>query len=265
MKKYLMALALATALPGGALAADMPLKAPPYIQPFAPSGSGWYIGVGTEAGVAASSISGTTFPSLTGGNLTSDGGAVGVDAGYIWSNCLLQTWCQIEVDLRYQNIGGSMGGASVNSLWSVREEFDVGAQVFQTVLAAVGNIGVSFPTFNPSGMLPANIAVATIPRQYVGFIADEYEIGGNFGSASGQTWGFAPGVTTGYRWQTLGTNGLPNNGSLKIHADIEWPTKGADLTGVFAGAGGAPLAVTASASMQTLYRVGIQYDFGISH
>jgi hypothetical protein len=242
----------------------MPLKAPPYAQPFAPNGAGWYVGVGTEAGVAASSITGTTFPNLTGGNLTSDGGAVGVDVGYIWSSCLLQTWCQIEVDFRYQNIAGSMGGASVNSLWSVREEFDVGAQVFQTLVAAVGNLGVSFPTFNPSGMLPANIAVATIPRQYVGFVLDEYEIGGNFGSATGQTWGLAPGVTTGYRWQTLGTNGLPNGGSLKIHADIEWPTKGADLNGVFAAPGGAPLQVSASASMQTLYRVGIQYDFGIS-
>jgi hypothetical protein len=264
MRKLLLA-AVAFFIAAPAFAADMPLKAPPYIQPFAPAGSGWYLGVGTDAAVASSSVNGSAFPNLTGGNLTSDGGAVGVDAGYIWSNCLLQTWCQIEVDLRYQNISGSMGGASVNSLWSIREEFDVGAQVFQTILAAVGNVGISFPTFNPSGMLPANIAVATIPRQYLGFILDEYEIAGTFGSASGQTWGLAPGVTTGYRWQTLGTNGLPNNGSLKIHADIEWPTKGADLTGVFAAPGGAPLQVSASASMQTVYRVGIQYDFGVGH
>jgi hypothetical protein len=264
IKAMIIAAALASTSTA-ALAADMPLKAPPYAAPFAtPTSSGWYVGAGTEGGVASSSISGTTFPSLTGGNLTADGASVGIDTGYIWGNCLLQTWCQIEVDLKYQNIGGSMGSGSVNSRWSVSEEFDVGAQVFQTILAAVGDLGVNFPTFNPSGLLPANVAVATIPRQYFGFVADEYEIGGTFGSASGQTWGFAPGVTTGYRWQTLGTNGQPNDGSLKIYAKIEWPTKGVDLSGVFAGPGGAPLAVSANAEMSTLYLVGIHYDFGIA-
>jgi hypothetical protein len=261
-----IAIAVAACVPwAAALAADMPLKAPP-IMPFSAAGYGWYIGAGTEGGVASSSVNGSTFPSLTSGGLAADGAAVGVDVGYIWTNCLLSTWCQLELDVKYQNISGANGIGSVDSRWSISEEWDVGAEVFNTLFAAVGNLGVNFPAFDPTGLLPSSKAVslAATPRQYFGFVLDEIQMGGNIGSVSGESWAIAPGVTSGWRWQVLNPDGSSKDASLKVFAKIEWPTRGVGLSGVLAQPGGAPLQVTGTASMETLYLAGIHYDFGVA-
>lgn len=262
MKLFKIALAAALALATPAFAADMATKAAPL--PFiTANGSGWYLGAGTEAALAASSVSGSNFPGLTSSNFYAAGATVGVDVGYIWGNCFAGTWCQVEVDGKYQNIGGSTATGSVQSLWSMSQEFDVGASLFQTLFAAVGNLGTNFPTFNPTQLLPSAVAVAATPRQYFGIVLQESEVSGTFGSADGQTWNVAFGPKTGYRWQTLGTNGQPNDGSLNIYAEILFANRGADLTGVFSAPGKAPLAVTGAAEMSTMYLAGIHYDFGI--
>jgi hypothetical protein len=248
-----------------ALAADLPVKASPGpILPFTtPNGSGWYIGAGTEGGVASSNVSGSNLfaTNLVGGGLTASGAAVGVDAGYIWGNCFLGTWCQFEVDVKYANIGGANGIGSINSRWSVSEEFDIGSELFKTLFAAVGNLGVNFPSFSP--VLPPNVAVVNIPpRQYFGFIVDEYELSGTVGSVRGQTWGIAPGLTTGFRWETVGTNGQPNDGSVKVFAKVEWPMRGVDVSGVFASPVG-QLQFSGNTQMSTLYLAGVHMDFGL--
>lgn len=233
--------------------------------PFsAPGGLGAYLGGGFEGGVAASSVNGTSFPNLTGGGLNAAGAAVVVDWGYIWSNCILSTWCQVELDAKYQNINGSTtgGGASVSSQWAFSQEFDIGADAIATLTSVLPNLNTSFPTFNPSGLLPANIAVATTPRGYVGFKSEFFKENGQFGGATGETWGWAPGVTGGYRWQTLGSNGQPNGGSLKAYADILWANRGITLENLFS-AGGAPKVVNGSASMNTFYMAGLHYDFPV--
>jgi hypothetical protein len=255
-------LAAAAAFATSAFAADMPTKAPPGAFATAAS-SGWYIGAGTEGSIAASDVSGTAF-SLTGGNLTAGGGSVVGDVGRIWNACIGGTWCQVEVDGKYQNIGGANTVGSVNSRWAVSAELDVGAEVVNQFFAAIGsNLNNPFPTFNPTSLLPAAVNVAATPRPYFGIVGQGTEINGTFGSLQGQTFNFSFGPKTGYRWQTLGTNGLPNNGSLNVYAQILFANKGVDMNGLFATAGGTPLGVHASAEMTTWYMAGIHYDLGI--
>ena len=205
-----------------------------------------------------------SLPGITGGGLSAAGGTIDIDAGYIWGACILNTWCQIEIDGQYANITGSTAVGTISSQWASTQEFDIGADVIQTVLALLPNAQNPFPSFNPSSLLPANIAVATTPRGYVGFKQGEFLVNGNVGQAGGQTWAYAPGVTSGFRWQTLGTNGAPNGGSIKVFADIMWPTRGVSISNVF-GIGGAPIVTQASAAMNTIYVAGVHYDFGIGY
>jgi hypothetical protein len=251
----------------GAHAADLPVlgKAPTAANPFTTTnGSGFYVGVNTMASVAPATVSGTNFPNLDVSNFTAAGGSIGIDGGYIWGNCLGGTWCQIEVDADYQNISGGASGGSAQSLWSVSEEFDVGAQIFQTAIAALPSLNGNnpFPVINPTGLLPANLAVAATPQQYLGANAEQYQLSGTFGSATGENWAVAFGLDTGYRWQTLNSAGKPNGGSLNIQAKVEWPSKGVTLNNVFA-VGGAPITVGAAVQESALYTVKLQYDWGL--
>jgi hypothetical protein len=97
---------------------------------------------------------------------------------------------------------------------------------------------------------------------YVGFKQAEMLISGNVGQSGGQDWAYAPGVTAGWRWQTLGSNGAPNGGSLKVFADIYWADKGASIANLF-GTSGAPIVTQANANLNTMYVAGLHYDFGV--
>jgi hypothetical protein len=266
MRKIALAIPLSVAFIASAFAADVP---PPFVakgpvSPFSTAaGSGWYVGVGTSAAVAASNVSGNviTLPGLTGGSVSAAGGTVDADFGYIWGRCILNTWCQVEVDGKYTNVSGNTDVGSIAYRWGITQEFDVGADVIQTVLAAFPSLGNPFPSFNATSLLPANVAVSNTPRGYFGVKNADYLVSGNVGQSGGQTWIDAPGVTTGFRWQTLGSNGLPNGGSLKVFADVMWATKGLSLSNVF-GTGGAPIVTQANASLNTMYVAGLHYDFG---
>jgi hypothetical protein len=244
-------------------AADMATKAAPQ-NPFVgtASSAGWYVGLGVEGDVAASNVSGSNFAGITSSNLTAGGGSMGLDVGYIWNNCLLGTWCQLELDGTWQNVAGTAAVGSVNSQYSISEEFDVGAQLVDTITSYL-NLNTSFPTFNPTNLLPAAAKVNTAPREYFGFVLDEMNLNGSFGSANGQTWAVAYGPKTGYRWQTLGSNGSPNGGSLNVYAEVLFANRGVTIDNLFA-AGGAPISLNSSAEMSTLYRMGVHYDFGIA-
>jgi hypothetical protein len=259
MKTILLAAAAVLSL-NAARAADMPVfKAQ---QPFAGTGSGSYCGAGTTAGVAQASVSGNNLfaTSLVNGNINAIGGSVGGDCGYISNRGPLGTWWQIEGAGKYQNITASDGPVSIASRWAATQELDFGAELFQMVFAAGGNVGLTFPSFTPS--LPANVAVAALPRQYFGFKVEEFGISGNFFGAGGSTWAWAPGLTTGYRWQTLGAGGQPNGGSLKIFADVYWPQRGVTFNNVFGVSG--PIVLGAAAKESTQYFLGVNYDFCLS-
>jgi hypothetical protein len=263
MRKFLLATSMLVAFSASAFAADMAVKAPPIMQsPFSsPTGSGFYVGLGTEGAVASADVSGNAII----GNVTASGATVGVDGGYIWGKCLLSSWCQLELDVKYQNITATNAGGSIISRWSASGEFDIGADVIQTVLGYLGqSAGSIFPSFNPTSLLPAAAVgnLASTPRPYLGFVGALYQVQGTVGSAQGQTFSFAPGAAAGYRWQTL-TNGMPNGGSLNVFAKAVWVDRGVDVTGVFAGAGGAPINVQSHSGMSTVYTAGIHYDFGI--
>lgn len=250
---------------GAAFAADLPLptKAPISYNPFIGS-SGFYIGAGTEAAVASSSVNGNVIaiPGVTGGTTNAAGGMVDIDVGYIWGACIFNSWCQIEADARYTNIVGNTAVGSIDSRWSFTQEADIGFDAIQSLTAVLPQLSNIFPTFNATSLLPASLAVAATPRGYFGFKGMEALLQSNVGASSGQNWIVAPGVTTGFRWQTLNSAGKPNGGSLKIFADILWPSRGVTIANLF-GAGGAPIVMQANASWNTVYEVGIHYDFGL--
>lgn len=262
--KYTLA-ALLTGFAFAAHAADMPIKAP--LQPFTTNtGSGWYCGVGTQAGVAQASVSGNNLfaTSLVGGNLTAAGGAVGGGCGWITNKGPLGSWMQLEADGFYQNITASSGPVSVASRWSATQEVDIGISAFSTIqqaFAVLGSGGVSlpFPSFTPT--LPSGVAVATTPRQYVGFKVEEFGLSGNFAQAGGTSVGWAPGLTSGFRWQTLDATGKPNGGSLKIYGDVFWPQRGNTFNNVF-GTNGS-IMISGAEKITTQYWLGVKYDFGI--
>ena len=245
-----------------AMAADMAVKAVPPVA-FTATASGFYWGVGTYAGVAQSSVSGTNLfaTSLVSSNLTADGAGVCGVLGYQHGSTALigfGNWWRLQGDGCYQNIEGGISvagnSASIASRWSSEQEFDVGADVVTYIMSALGqNATINFPTFTPQ--LPANIQVG-IPKQYFGAIVREFGIDGNFGAAHGVRVGVAPGIKSGFLFPTLGADGKTNGGGIDLWASVSWANKGATLNNVFA-ASGTPLTTGAGALMGTTYLTGV--------
>lgn len=257
MRKLVCLLLLASS---SAFAADMPVKASPQGLFYTPAGSGFYAGIGTEAAIAQSNVSGTNLfaTSLVGGNLKAAGGAVKGVVGYITGN---QTrWYRLEASVAYQNITGSNDTSSVASRWSASQEVDVSVNYLQAVWSAIGNLGVNFPTFTP--VLPSNVAVSATPRQYVGAGFREFGIDGTFFGGTGSSWSAAPMIKSGFLWQTLDSTGKPNGGALDAFAWVSFPMRGITVGNAFA-ANGAPLTFGAGANMGTQYGLGLHYDFGL--
>lgn len=268
MKKFLM-LSAALLCSTAAFAADLKIPPFPTKSPFLDqSAGGWYVCVGTSAGVATATASGTNLfaTSLVSGNLVADGASVDGCGGYIRNGGPLGTWWRAELGAGYQNISGGIPAGGFASHWRVYEEADVGADVFQSVLAAVGNIGGISSTFSALGnfvpSLPANASVVGTPKQYVGFVLEEKLIDGSFGAARGQTWTLAPGVKTGWIWQTTKDGKTPNGNALEVFAQVTWPTQGASFGNVFA-TNGAPLTIGGAVKEGPEYRAGLKYDFGL--
>lgn len=267
MRKLFVVAALAL-FPVAAFAAD--LKAPVYKSPFLPESlGGWYVDVGSSAGVANASTGGTNLfaTGLVGGSLVADGAGVDFGGGYIRNGGPLNTWWRIELQATYQNISGGNQAGSISSHWRLTQEADVGADIFQSVLSAVGNLGNLSTTFTALNSfvpaLPSNVVTVGTPRQYVGFVAEEFQQNGSFGAAAGQSWGFAPGVKTGWIWELPGKDGkTPNGNALEVFAEVLWPTQGVTLNNVFA-TNGTPLTIGPAVKEGTQYFAGIHYDFGL--
>lgn len=236
-------------------------------QPFI-TGTGYYVGISSEAAVANGAVSGLGLPPLTGGGVTATGGKIGFDVGYIKSACIMGTWCQAEFDAKWQNINGSNASGSIQSNWSVSGEFDVGAGAFTDALAQLGG-NLPFPTFgggtDPTKLLPGWVKTTGAPRPYFGGIVEGYGISGtSIGTKSGQTIAFAAGLTTGWRWQLLNAAGQPSDSSVKLFFKYEWLNQGFDVTGILASPGGAPPAIVrGSGQINTLAAAGLNFDFGL--
>jgi hypothetical protein len=258
MMKFLAALT-ALMLSTAAQAADqaLPLKAPATTRIGYP---GWYLFVGTEAVVAQANVSGNNLfaTSLVGGDLKAAGGAVGGGFGYITPK-----W-RFETGAHYQNITGSLPGvtASVASRWSAYQEVDVNFSIFQNILTAL-NAGISaggfaFPSFAP--VLPSNLTVAAMPRQYAGAGFREFGLDGAFGGATGATVSAGPFVKTGFIYQAVDATGKSTGGSWDVFAWVNWPMKGFTLNNVLA-ANGTPVTIGAGANMGTQYGTGLNFGF----
>jgi len=267
--RFLAAMALSCAVAVPALSADMNL-APIYKAPPSPfllgAGGGFYIDIGTSAGVANTTGSGLLISGLVNNSLVADGASLDIGAGYIRNGGPLGTWWQVRVGASYQNIAGGTPAGSFSSRWRLTQEADIGADVFQQALSALGNIGGASTVFSSlNGFIPAlpsNVAVGASPRQYVGFVLEEALTQGSFGASQSQTWAIAPGVKTGWIWQTLGKDGKPNGNALEVFASVNWPTQGFTLNNVFA-TNGTPLAIGPSIKEGPIYRAGIDYKFGL--
>lgn len=267
MRRLLLAAIAAAILAStAAFAGDLlPTKAASQNPFLIQNGSGWYVGVGSSASVAQSSVSGNNVfaTSLVNGNLTADGATVDAVWGYIWAR--QGFWARFQATGSYENVTAGTplgGGASLAARWSASQEADIGLNVFQTLLTpvlSVVNANINFPTFTPT--LPSNITVGA-PQQYVGVGVKEVGLSGTIGAASGSQWLVEPMLTSGFVWPTLGSNGKPNGGAIEAFAGVAFPVNGLTLNNVFA-ANGAPLTIGASVSLGTQYWLGLHVLFGL--
>jgi hypothetical protein len=258
MRRLLLSTMAALALGVTAHAADLgvaPLVKAPVLS-SSPYTGGWYWGLGTSVSVANSSVSGTAIiPS----DLTADGGAIDGEIG--WVGNIQNTWVRLAVDGSYENITGGVAqapgaSASWQDRWAVTERADVNMEIIQSAVALTGiNLG-TFPSIaNPAAALPAGVKAGT-PIQYLGAILREEAIGGTVGTATGQTWLIAPGVETGWLWPLLNASGQQNGTALDVFAQVDFPTRGMQVSGLFAN-GGAPVVQTGGINIGTEYRAGI--------
>jgi hypothetical protein len=264
MRKFLAIVGALAMLGSSALAADMPVKAPPVVSPFINwTGSGLFWELGTYAGVAQSRVNGSSLllPSLVSSNVVASGGGVEAGGGYIHGNTNtlgFGNWYMIEAKGAYQNIQGGVqvpgGDAGFFSRWSATQDACVGADLITAIGSVIGNLGINWPTWSPS--LPANVQVG-IPKQCFGAEVREFGLGGQFGGATGTSVGVAPGLITQFIYPTLGSNGLPNGGAVKVWASVDWNTKGFTFTNVFGKTG--PVGVTTGVSEGTTYLAGIDF------
>jgi hypothetical protein len=276
--KTIITAAIAALFATTAFAADVspPVKAPPIY--FTPGIPGWYVGLGAEADVAQSKISGNNFfaPSLVSGSLTATGGSIEGVLGYI-GGANGRSWI-IENTFAYSNIQGSntvaatattsAASASISQRWSDAQDFYIETSFIQDFLAKFNNLGVgslasfpSFPTLTP--IAPSGIAVLPTPRNYWGIGVRAFGVDGTMGMSHGITVGFEPTISTKYLWETVDSKtGKPDGGAVAVKAWIGFPTKGKTLNNVFAG-NGAPLTVGAGVNMGTTYGLGITYERGV--
>ena len=258
MRRSLIAGVLFLAATGVACAADLGV-APLVKAPVAssPTTGGFYWGLGTSVSVADGNVSGSA---LIPTNVTADGGTIDGELG--WVGAIQNTWVRLAVDGSYENITGGVAelpgaSASWQNQWSVTERADINAELIQEAVALTGiNLG-TFPTIaNPASALPSGLKVGT-PIQYIGFILREEPINGTVGSATGQTWLIAPGAETGWLWPLLNAAGQQNGTALDVFAQVDFPTRGAQVSGLFANGGGAPVLQTGNIGIGTEYRAGI--------
>jgi hypothetical protein len=114
----------------------------------------------------------------------------------------------------------------------------------------------------PQPGLPSNVTVVSgAPKQYVGVLAKESQLSGQFFGAAGSTWDWAPGFGTGWIWQSADATGKANGGLIDAYLNVSFPQRG--FTATFPGGGlGAP-SFSGGAKLGTQYTVGLRFDLPV--
>lgn len=233
MKRFVVMAALVAFLPVSAIAADMPVKAPPSFGIY-PSyaGQGFYFGVATSAGVAQADIKGSSLlgTSLVNGNLTAAGASVGGTVGWMKGNGT--TWYAIEATLAYNNITASapVDGVRVEafSRWDAEQVIKFGG--FQQILAALPNLGIAFPSLPNLPSPPGFNIAANTSHPYIMAGVREFGMGSAVGLANAKTVGIAPLIGAGVINQLLDKDGKLSGIVLDTGAEVIFADKGKSLT-----------------------------------
>ncbi len=210
MKTFILAAALAGALTGGAVAADMPVKAAPISTTFPIATSGVYYGM-YMAGAAGSTDAKGLPAGINAASLTTTQGEIGGIVGYRFGTANMARFIDLEVDAGWLNLNGNTAGLSLSGPVAV----EVGARVGVPAAA----ITALFPSFNlpsfPALPVPAGANVLST-QMYIGGAARFEDISVNFGLPSNQQWAISPAVWLGMI-QAL-SNGMAIDGRLEYIA-----------------------------------------------
>jgi opacity protein-like surface antigen len=209
MRKLLLLTTALTALAMPAMAADMPVKAPPAVaQPIYPyTVPGIYWGVTTYASQTNLNVN---APGSNAGDMSVIGGSLGVVAGYSMPVNNGKNFARFEVSAAGQNINGtasqSAGLLSIKGPWRIEGVAEYGMPC-ANIAAYFPNLGGILPTLPaiPSGL------VATNCHAYAGLgaaaedISAKLNMNGGAGVSQGSAWSGALIGKMGQIWQL--TNG----------------------------------------------------------
>lgn len=196
MHKLTIAALAAFLIATPAIAADLPVKAPPVqFTGYPYNGSGFYGGIGAVGEILSADLG-----SAAGSNsVYSAGAALDVTVGY--QRGLKSTWIAIEASAQYTNIGGSVTCAAgtpcaLGSKWGFEQRGLIGFPI-DLIAGLLPNFGSIFPT------LPAlpNGVVTTSSHPYIYAGLREDDISAVYGVASAQVWKIQPVLGIGLREQ----------------------------------------------------------------
>jgi opacity protein-like surface antigen len=200
MKCLALLAAAAAIFSSQAFAADLPVKASPYLS--YPTGNGWFWGV------SASGFGGTVANSNA-PNGTLFGAKAGIDFGY--TGTIANTMYFVEQNFSAQAVSGSP--TLISASFSMEQRLAVGVPpaLFQQWLQLTGLNSVSMPTVG--GVMPPG-TVLTTSAPYASIQLYEDDVSLQLGNLTGKSWLFSYGVGAGI------LNRL-NNGWV-LDTSIEW-------------------------------------------
>lgn len=234
MKRLILAASAAALISTAAIAADLPVKAPPasaWSLGSYPTLNGVIVGLYTEGG--GSSVV-ASVPGVPAASLTTTTAAIGLTLGYMWTPGRSPVTFSFENDVCAQNFNGNQAGFSVQGPICLEQRVMAFAP-WEKLLAAVPSIPNPFASISPftfqPGVTPKGNAMAGI-----GFGFYERDISTAFqGVQSGKVWRVDPEVVF-MHVQPL-SNGTALRGGLKI----DFPGQGKIFGAVPAGVTSATL------------------------
>jgi hypothetical protein len=240
MKRISIGVLLGVVLSVPALAADLPIKAPPVNPLFSGypyASSGFYFGLNTIAGGGSIQASG---PGVNPNSVTEVQGAIGGTVGYVWAS--QNVFYAVEAMFDAQNLNGNAQGFSLTGPASFEQRFKIGTPL-ANFLSLFPTLGL--PTTPPFPSLP-NGQVATNIHPYLMAGLHEDDVSVNFGQASNTAWSFAPSVGVGMMGQ------LANGIAADVWSEVVFESKSV-CVGVALGN------VCGNAGTKVLVGLGIYY------
>lgn len=222
-KRMIMLAALASCCAVSALAADLPLKAPPAASGVAaifkgyPYGtSGLFVGIFTEGGAGA--VNGATAPGVASASLTSTQAGVGATIGYSWGWKNSPVAFSAEGDFGWTNFNGTNAGLSMSGPAAFEQRI-VAFTPLATMLSMLPN-GPNFGTVPPFQPLQPGLFASNLQMGLFAGIR-ENDISLNFpGLTSNREWRVAPVVGL------MAMEQLSNGTALRSWIKTVFPDKG---------------------------------------